>query len=937
MNMNLKKAIVAAVATMICSASSNALMSSDQDDNKEKEQNNKELDIIDQEKDSKYVAKDIADNKKDEATTEKSEGKSADKLEKQKKLIEKAKKEKSKSIKHKINKKALESLTSKKFKVTDKTIEDLNKNFNNSKIKLDLFEDDNLDVALDKLVSFSLEEEGSVTGFDIDKNKLVREKMESLNRYLKTDSNMTNKNGKEMEILNRLNDINKEMDKDDLNSIDDFCLSMKAMKDAYSTSISRRTADEILNKNRKKIESHMSDYSADKNVKASLKVGIKTVEAGLAQDIKKSEKSTDNSFYTVSIGGNTRMSFGTDICKAIKADVGENVGITKSIIFNSLEQYLDSGKMPDIICVEGTDINKVLSSRDKMKAKEKKLLSDFNIYIESYLKAVNIIPDSVYVKWPDITKTDGGQKAKTETFGIDSTVSILESLGFKVSVERNSTDIKKSHLYLELLKEDCSPVGVSKSEDIKKFISRVDKKSDKYEWKKYKEVKKLVEEDKQSPSGVASLILGDLRRYNHALSVLSSDREDKEIEDSEKVVKHDIEKRWLSERFKILRKKGRAEMLKSAIIVSTYLRDYANTDEEINLFKSLYEEINRLTKLQEFSKRKKNDKFDLTRTVKRYNVDGKINIDIPSVGDVNATLTYSNIKGAPFESGKEINFSIRIPSNEISRKVVDKVLDKISALDKKLSENDSIDLNSEIIQASFGLLENIAIPSLNKLGFNVPTGILDKINVKEYSTISFNMRNIEKNNKETDVIPLPSSKLIIRDRDKMALKYVRRTDLREAKIDLNAADCLDVKATSQRGKNNSYLGDDTLSFIINRYNVFAMGQEDRKGKENEKSDLWIDMRENNKNTFKNIVKNVSKEDSNVRYELQNMYNSLMKRTKNNGVKTNCERKYKEFLDACDNLSAGDENQYESAFILLDDILNLNYKYVFLPQYNREFH
>lgn len=857
----------------------------------------------------------------------------------------------------------LENLKSKGFSVSAK--EDATA----ADVKLDLFENDNLDVALKEGLSFILNDK---TSFYIDDKKslsecvldnaLLKECIESTKNYLLTNQN-ENQDNRKIEILKRLNSLKKLMEIDEqIPDSNGFYRFISSMKNAYQVLISRKLADEILEKNREKVENKLGSESASASIAVSQQGNGEGLTFGLSIGNANSESSSENSFYKIDNSTNIGASIGAGLNGYLGVESISDLQFTRSLVFLSLEQFLDTsyedGKITSIE-LRAPEIKEILKSRKEMQEKEKKLLSSMKTSLEWYLRATEIVPQRTNFKWPSITSVKNSANKEHEmkaTKGLNLYAKCLASLGFKASTDAGIIFTSVPHSYLSLIDEECSATDfVKTSEDILKFLKQSKNK-------KLNEIKSNLEQylnkEGNFKEGVAkeevlsiilSNLIGDLKHYNSALSILADEILKKENKKAAKEIKHKIESNWLTSNELLKLKNSRLEIFKSAITIASYLRNFADTENEINLFRQLYSEIEYLSKMQIFSKskRKQNTKI-ITEKEKSYNsLNGNIKLDLPLVGTAFVDILYSDtLSEASFDTSKDLTIQIQLPI--INEKVAgtEKVKEKLQEYIKKVSENPKLDPKAvKILKKVVSILEKKYESVLKDLGIKKLVSIPNVFSAKKYLNLNFFLTKVDatKQNEKNDLKALPGQdETIVRLEDDWVLKLVKRVDSDLAKLNLNAAELVKINASARVGRAYSQIGSDTFKYIINRYNVFITGLNDKLN--NKENVLWDQFKNNQEMGIKEMLMNISEKNKNIRYELQEMYNNIMKniskdsKLKNN--KKNClldeiDKDFIVFINACDKFKENNSQEnFEIASKALDSILNLNYLYNYLPEFNR---
>jgi len=844
-----------------------------------------------------------------------------------------------------------------------------NKDVSDSNVKLDLFEKDNLDIALEEALRFILNDE---TGAYIDdkktlnecilNNTLLKECIESTQKYL--SDNEKSQSNRKIEILKRLNSLEKLMEIDEgIPKTNGFYRFISSMKDAYQVLFSRKLADEILEKNRGKVESKLGSESANASVSISGQGNYEELTFGISLGNSNSESSSETAFYKIDNSTDVGVSIGVGLKGYLGADLTSDLQFTRSLIFLSLEQFLDTnykdGKITSIE-LRAPEIKEIIKSRKDMQEKEKKLLSNMKTSLEWYLKTTEVVPQNTNFKWPSITSVKNSAIKEYElksTNGLNLYAKCLALLGFTVSTDAGIVFTSAPHSYLSLIDEECLPSDLAgSSNDILKFLKQTKNK-------KLNEIKSsleqylnadgtfkggLVEEEKVL-SIILSNLIGDIRHYNAALSILSDETLPKEDRKNAKKIKHKIESDWLNSNDILKINNCRLEILKTAIAVSSYLREYANTENEINLFRQLYSEIEYLSKMQIFSnsKRKQNAKFTTERERVFNSLNGNIKLDLPLIGTTFLDVSYSDVLSeASFDINKDLTVQIQLPI--INEKVAGSELVKgnLQKFMKKISENPKLDEKAvEVLKRVISVIEKNYDSVLKDLGIERIISVPLVFSVNKYLNLNFYLTKVDATDKEgKDTLKaLPQQdEAIIKLDDEWVLKLVKRVDSGFANLNINAAEMVKINTSARVGRACSKIGSDTFKYITNRYNVFETGLNDKIN--NKENVLWNQFKGSQEDQIKEMLINVSDKDKNIRYELQEMYNSIMKNISNNkklkkDAKTSLlnkiDKDFIKFIEMCEKFKGNStQENFEVASELLDNILNLNYLYIYLPEYNR---
>ncbi len=816
--------------------------------------------------------------------------------------------------------------------------------------KLNLFDKYNLNLALQQGLEFILNDKTSsfidnksTLNQCIIKNKSLCKYIESVSDYIKTTKD--SENDQQLEILKQLTIIKKLMLADkEIPQSNNFFKFISAMEYAYKTIISRKIASEVLSENCEKVESAMSSQNSSTGIDVSGGISQGALNVGLSIGAKTEESSSEKSFYKINTSGTIGISIGIGYKDFISVNTTDTVGVTHSLVLYSLEQFLDSytkdGKITTVNLRE-PDIKKIITSRKQMQQDEKNLLSVMQTSLEWYLKATEIVPQSIVIDWPSITITKSGdvQKSIGNTLSTNAAAKCFASLGMNVSAESSATRTYIKNSYLNLINEDCSPSDYV--EDASKIIDFL--KQDKT--KKYNDIKTHFESygDKKIniiPILIANII-GDIRRYNSALSILADPTTDKESRFNAQKIKNQIEEDWIGNSKIHHINKGRLDILKTAIAVSTYLRTYVSSEEEISSFKKLYSEIEHLAKMQIFSKNSSKQKaeYSTSRSTFTTSINGKTYLNIPVIGSTALSAEYiDNIGDANFDTSKDLTIKMQLPM--FGDKLLGKhsIKNEFQKLITRISEKDNAfaPMLKDSLSLIYSKFENI----LKSLGIETKLCIPNVFSMSNYMLLNFYLTKINKSDEADKISPLPGCLTpITKDKDEWALKLIKRIDTASSDLKLSVADC-GINASNKTGKASSIIGDNTFTFITGRYNVGALGMSNSDRMSNY---LWNNFKKSQSEQFKKLFINIGNKE-NACYELQEIWNEILNNIRNNKKYTLQKQNskidaiskcFEEFLISCNDLVKEDSfENFEKTSTLLDKVMDYNYKYNYMVELKR---
>ncbi len=822
--------------------------------------------------------------------------------------------------------------------------------------QLDLFEGDNLNKALYNVLSEIIEltpEDNE--GGKYDHFKGVLENTEVKNTLLSVrdclDSVSLDASAKQVQVALQLKSVEKTLEKAGLQE-HYFYGFVSSMRNAYKVLVSRKVADEVLEKYRGDIEKKMGSESVSASVSAHASATatpidpahITDVEVGVGFGVNISEGVHEKNFYRTTSGFSFDISAGFEVLGLVSVTANDKVEFSRALIYRSLEQFLDSelseGKVSSLR-VRAPKIKKVAKTRSEMQDREKEALSTVATSIEPYLKILGIISQDTKVALPTITKAQTATKEKTlqNTFGLSgATKKALTDAGLNVSagagVNKGVSHTTKRHAYLSLIDENCLPdIGVS-ADKLAEYL-----KAD--EFKKFNEVQELIQGvGSDDVEALTKTITGNLRDYNWSLSVLANENASKDDKSAAKARKRAIEKDWLSTLHT-----GRLNMLKAGISLAATLRtSRALNDDETTQksFAELYTQLDTLSKMQTFTKSlrssKKSAEFSTKHKANFSGASGSVALNIPGAGESSINISYSSTTSDfADDTCQDVTVDIKVPvvgNNIVGQEIL---REKLSSLQTKLlnsRHHSAVDIGNAL-----KLLNTRFEPSLKALDYGVNSHS-STVGVENYVTLSFYLTKSPSAG-ESDVA-LPGEAFSKEPTIPFILKRVKSTERKAIKVSASTGK-VGLAASVSVGRIASVIGTHSLNFPANRFNAFALGMQDRTQKK-EVSELWTGFKNGQKGQFKEIFKNIAKDAHNIRYELQCMYNSILKGVDSNSklnpikratLKKTINSTFAEFLGSCKAFSdeSSDEN-FTNASAVLDKVLKLNFEHNYMADYNK---
>lgn len=838
----------------------------------------------------------------------------------------------------------LQVLQNNGFVITKKSLHDLEKNFNNAVTRVDLLEPTNINAAIVQAFDFAMDKDAN-TNFiigeytlpkDIKNNFELNEAMQEFIKQIKNPPENMLENDLQIKNIEDLKNICSILNKDKkIGKENVFSKFVKGMLDVYRVVVARRVADEILTTYRASTEDSFVTSRNSTSGRVGAKATNGVISGGGSVSYHKDEGSEDSSFYTVSIGGGIRLDVGVGV-PSVGAELGVGADVTKSAIFYSLEQLLDSGKVSAGI-FSAKELRKTLKSRQKMQEREIELLSVFGNDVEGYLKMIGKIPTSVYLEWPELTKSSPSEEAINISKQLDASISILRAGGFNVIANDDEKIWKRPIGYMTLISDDCSPSDGLSAADIVAFLGEQYDKSDTFGGK--------------SDVNVLPIILGDIRAYNSVLNILSENKSDKNAETR----KHEIEDRWIPKHK--FTSEGRLGVLKAMITTTAVLRESAVSVKEIELFNQLYTEMSRLALLLEFSKNKSNRKAVVATESKAHNkaIQASATIMIPMFDDAQFSFTRSVARDNPFqeENGDRMSFNLVLPltpTGIVGSDAVDASLNAYHQLTSKNKAAFDYGDTFQIAKNGFNLIKD---------GMSVPTnfakGAAAGFSGKAVFTISMvqvdsggegsvgypsGIRSEAKSETSTATRSLPNRNFITKKENEWIVLTYKGAAYLSSSTDLQKyLQVLDGHYSSFVGKEKIIIGTNTLMYLTSKFNAFSIGLNDGK----DAMSPWYTLKNKQKTRLIELLKNITDDESNVVYELQNMYNVIMDNINEKDSKTakQCTQTFADFLSACNDLANATDNEskekaFEEASELMDKVFRMNFNYNFMNDYRKAY-
>lgn len=798
----------------------------------------------------------------------------------------------------------LGQMTASLIAISEESLRDLENDFDTAVVKANLFELDNsrislihaIDFAMDKYANSNFIMQDNTLPQKISQNAQLKRAVDELDTALKNPKQ--NASEQQVQIMRLLRAVYRGIINDAaIDNESPFPKFIQGMIKTYQVTIARRITDEVMTRFRSDAENSLQKSSDSTSVAVGANGNIDGVDIGASASFHRDEGGSDTSFFTVSVGGGINFSIGVGAL-----EVGAGIDITRSAIFFSLEQVLDSGELKSTI-LKSKQIKEMKKYRKKMQARERKLLAIFGNNVEGFLKMVSAVPINVYLEWPIISRADSVERATNISGSLSASLSFFESLGFTVTANKDVKVFERPIGYLTLLSPDCSPTDGYSAKSITAFIGQQYDFSQRY--------------GSRSDENVLPIILGDLREYCNILAILAENPSDSAAEQR----KHDIEKRWLPKKIG-LTSEGREGVLKSMIVTLANLRETTNRIREIELFKQAYSELLRLEKLHEFSKNKKHRRATFIAKAKANNwgISGSIEL---SQG-ITFVFTRTGYKDNPFQedNGDYLQIDIILPST-ISGAVA------LPVLRSWLSNTSArLGYSPHREAGEFRKMLLTCLPAFSPISA-----------LSGSSVFTLMMTRSDANEDSADIKPLPGTDVaIIKHENKWVVQYRQLATSIDVNLSIPGGKLpITLDLSKSVSKKERVVGNNTLTYITARYNSWALGLNDKSPATKHINTPWIDFSAEQAEPLKTLFLNVDDEDSNVRYELQNMYGAVTGNAKGKSEVAHCEKCFSNFLQSCRALKKSVSTaNYRKAVVTFDEVLKCNHKYVFLPEFNTAF-
>ncbi|MDR0581194.1 MAG: hypothetical protein LBG04_03735 [Holosporaceae bacterium] len=948
------------------------------------------------------------------------------------------------------NKTVLEELTARSIVVTADTLRGLTRDPRSAVVQVDLFDQFNwaimLREALDYIVDSKNGDDNFTLPLKISRTPKLYDKVISLRDSLKKVSlldkvDFTNEEFAALygDITNVLLEVQAEAMNDLYFKTKPFFLRfLNTSQKALGIIWIRYHTEDVLAALRASIERNLGSSTGKQSVDVSVSIPtpIPSLNADLGGSSSESFAGSDASsfaFFTSSKSKTGKAGVTLKFPSLAKISAAGGIEKVSTDIFYSLEQVMDyysSSLLAKLDKAHSQDLETVKKDRKNLQQKEKELLILME-ELEGLLQALKVLPNGVKLDWINITKSkaiDRSQELKGFA-EVSGNVSALASLGITLKATAGSKTYSKESSIMSLINEGCFSVNGIGLDATVKIIG-----------KEYDFSKSLPR---------PGLLLGHLNAYIGVLTELANAETD---EDKKNLTKKKRDYETLLSPSKRIGSFGRVGVLKTCIATAIVLRELDHSDAFVPTFNQLYAAIDRLSRLEEFSKNKSGVRKAVgygaqssqTSSVeaKTNSLHAKIYVSLPMVETSFASFERTQISGSPFkgEDGKYISLKFSLPLAPAGAIGAKLMMGKLSsALQKAAAQRDiGIDLNdfahvtsSIATVKETGKKKNESLIQENKFHSGMDSygsyGSADlaenpseDVDVKIYGSAQFELmfRYIDPITDYANITPLPGLEVVKNEKGKWVMDYATVSNLLNsgisattdlgisssaksvekglgkigpggtlhnaiASVNSSAASklsnlgknstvsklidlgkvsaslpILNVAVASSVGKILKKTGPDTLHDIIAKSNALMLGLEDNKSGLNTAYDS---LKSAQLEQLRKIFRNINRLDSNAIFELQTIYNEIMRNITSGKEKDQCNKVFKKFLDACKSLEepltvaeentggsefadlsspkadSGDaivgDNAMKSALEAFDAVVRMNYNYSFKPYYD----
>ena len=750
--------------------------------------------------------------------------------------------------------------------------------------------------------------------------------------------------------------------------------SFETLLNLGEANLLRAKFEAFLKTNEIKFARYTQDHIGSSSQSGELSLGASTSYSHAT-----SEGSTDTSLFsktekhTVGVG----MSLGSGIAQ-IGGKISATTENTKQYL-TTLQFLREAKDANDPIISQGRSL--ILNFENSARLALQKMT-----FLESYARIYQIIPSLVGIYQRSINDTHGEE----EISGLSAALSLGVSLGAgavkgEVSYTYGEKNWTAPLALSSLIDRSCRPAsGLTHL----KILNTVGSKYNSYKFG-------VTEQDSLDMIiGATGIFLGDMSMYTDVVSILDSCRAidqkpSKDISDK----KLAIEKRYGVAG--MLSSEGRAGILKVAVVKAAALRSIfdkkvqslPDSQSEIaklraanSLYNRLYAVIQKLEESLIFSKRADKTDAKLRREARSefHTISGVLGIGevlIPSVNmpirgtNVNFTYTNTPVSPRPDIIGGTKVLTLSLPFNILTENtVIPSVIYIIDYLSEKYTAEvgegtataDDVERLSDLLRVAES--ENLAEEEIARLQAELSRAT----HLRDIDTLSFMKSTIE--NMDTSAfeeycrnsmlvkspfklltislcsrqipgnigknpLPLPGSTQPIIRGDGWRQEYTNYTVEKSWRLAATAG-VISIDINGTEGEGTRTLGNEMIAPWVISYNTFQAGN-DALGKDFPKVPRWQILKDDHINQLSDIFVATINDESIIRYELQQMYNNIIRSGYDSN---NVSSLFKSFLDNCLALSRDRNNEgvRKQCDSLFDQILELNYRQVYLPYWNKSF-
>ncbi|MDR0968190.1 MAG: hypothetical protein LBL99_00970 [Holosporaceae bacterium] len=893
-------------------------------------------------------------------------------------------------------KQILADLFSRRIALKDALLKKVGEDPQNTPIEVDLFFGSNMPIMFSNAIDYITDVENTDRNFDlpnlIAKNAALRQKLETLRNSLQKLSSLAQADFSDEHFSATYEDATHDFLDVLATAAEDssfgerhyFVRFLNAAQKAFELVWTRHCAEEALAQAREALEKEATGSVGSKTISVSVNIPTPMPSASVSLEASKSESYTGNSsfsFFTTSSGKRGKAGIKFDFSFG-KATATAGIEQISSNIFYSLEQVIDAYNSAALSKFQKAQFKKmktVAKGRKDLQQREKELLVRME-ELEGLLNIFKVLPNGVKLNWVDVTKSRAVDKSKeTNVFGEISAAAsaYLADLGITLKTSSGVKTYSKESALLSLINEDCSPNGID-SAAVVKIIG-----------KEFDFSQKLPD---------PGLLVGHLEAYVGVLvDLANADSDDERKALTEK--KHTYEgllcpKKTFGSygRVGVLRTcVATAAVLRERDITNAR----ASAFKRIHIALDRLAKLKEFSKNESGIRKKAGyGAKDSTASSVRATVDSLSALAVLSIiriGDIEAFLEKRFIKGSPLkdENGKYITIKFSLPLSSVGAVGMKLMRDKLGSVLQKASANQDLGADLKDFDAVCGSMsafeaeEKAAKKSRKKekaakkednaniaksvvvdaAGIALQSGVAaatgGAVDVKFYGSSSFEFvfRRVDPPRHYSKVLPLPGEILARKERGAWILDNVSISNTIESGIGAPASLPISPSIKSSFGKVMKKIGGDSLHAMISKSDALMMGQEDDKTA----NTAYAALRDAQSEQLLKIFRNINRPNSNARFELQTLYNEIAANASASDQRS-CDQSFRKFLDACRRLdeSAIDVTVDDSDLLLtdspdsptaaaptnaraiktamdsFDEIVRLNFKHNFKPNYDRAF-